>query len=499
MKARILIIAVLLAGPGFGWADGPGWYRGGAGYNPLTGGYSEWSSSYNPYTGNGREYRSSNNPYTGRSGSSETIYNPYTNSYRHSAEASNPYTGRSYSRSSSYSPSEGYSRSRYSYNSYTGASYSDSRSYNSYTGDGSSSHSYHNPYTGRSGWGQMTYNTYNNTYRHPAQTAAEQTWPQRERAPAIFGTWYMNGDRGAPCEIIPLKRVGRALFINEKGSRAKGVIREDRIFIPGWGDEGQGQEGRIRGDRIEWPSGSFWSRDVPDLSGTWFLNGDRDKRCRVVVDRTGNGALFINEKGSRARGEIQGDRVFIPDWGDDGQGQEGRIRGDRIEWPSGSFWSHSVPDLSGTWFLNCNRDKPCKIIQRKRDGRALFVNEKGSRARGTIRGNRVFIPDWGDDGQGQEGQVRGERIKWPGGSFWSRGFPSLSGTWYLNGNRDSPCKVIQDRDGCALFINEKGSRARGIIRGDRVFIPDWGDDGRGQEGRIRRKRIEWPGGSFWSR
>jgi hypothetical protein len=332
-----------------------------------------------------------------------------------------------------------------------------------------------------------------------AFAACERARAQRGRVPDISGTWYMNGDRGAPCEIIQRRPNGRALFINEKGSRALGVIRGDRVFIPDWGDEGRGQEGRLRGDRIEWPGGSFWSRGVPDLSGTWYLDGDRDKPCKVLVDRTGEKALFINEKGSRARGMIRGDHVLIPDWGDDGRGQEGRIRGDRIEWPSGSFWLHSVPDLSGTWYLNGDRDKPCKIIQRRRDGRAVFVNENGSRARGTIRGNHVFIPDWGDDGQGQEGRIRGERIKWPGGSFWSRGFPTLSGTWYLNGDRDAPCKVIQGRDGCALFINEKGSRARGIIRGRHVFIPDWGDDGQGQEGRIRRGRIEWPGGSYWSR
>ena len=53
-------------------------------------------------------------------------------------------------------------------------------------------------------------------------------------------------------------------------------------------------------------------------------------------------ALFINEHGSRARGEIRGDQVWIPDWSSGNpydDGLSGRIRGDRIVWPDGSYWS----------------------------------------------------------------------------------------------------------------------------------------------------------------
>jgi hypothetical protein len=91
--------------------------------------------------------------------------------------------------------------------------------------------------------------------------------------------------------------------------------------------------------------------------------------------------------------------------------------------------------------------------------------------------------------------------RWEGRPRYNRG-PSLSGTWYNSGDPNQPCEIRQ-RWGSnrALFINEKGSEAEGFIRGDRVFIPDWGvdEDGEGLVGVIRGRRIVWPDGNYWSR
>jgi len=80
------------------------------------------------------------------------------------------------------------------------------------------------------------------------------------------------------------------------------------------------------------------------------------------------------------------------------------------------------PNIDGDWYMNGDPDQPCRIIQRRPDGRAVFVNEHGSRAAGTVRGDRVFIPDWSDSlgDDGLEGRIRGDRIVWPDGSYWSR-------------------------------------------------------------------------------
>jgi hypothetical protein len=82
-----------------------------------------------------------------------------------------------------------------------------------------------------------------------------------------------------------------------------------------------------------------------------------------------------------------------------------------------------VPDISGTWYNVGNPDQVCEIRQRGPDGRrALFINENGDRASGTVRGDHVYIPDWTDGfgNRGLRGRIRGDRIVWPDGKYWSR-------------------------------------------------------------------------------
>lgn len=80
-----------------------------------------------------------------------------------------------------------------------------------------------------------------------------------------------------------------------------------------------------------------------------------------------------------------------------------------------------VPDLDGYWYLTGDPAKPAQIIQRRLDGRALFINEQGSQAWGSVQGDTVYIPDWTDGfRQGLVGTIRGDRIIWPDGNFWSR-------------------------------------------------------------------------------
>ena len=82
---------------------------------------------------------------------------------------------------------------------------------------------------------------------------------------------------------------------------------------------------------------------------------------------------------------------------------------------------NGTPNLNGRWFNSGDPNKPC-YIQERPDGHARFTNENGSHARGVIRGDQVWIPDWspGNGIQGLQGAVQGDRIVWPNGSYWSR-------------------------------------------------------------------------------
>jgi hypothetical protein len=88
--------------------------------------------------------------------------------------------------------------------------------------------------------------------------------------------------------------------------------------------------------------------------------------------------------------------------------------------PPGEPQVGRITDINGRWYMGGDNNKPCSIRQRRGSDRALFVNENGSQAEGSIRGQRVFIPSWGANGAGQEGTIRDDRIVWTDGSYWSR-------------------------------------------------------------------------------
>ena len=84
----------------------------------------------------------------------------------------------------------------------------------------------------------------------------------------------------------------------------------------------------------------------------------------------------------------------------------------------------AAANLNGIWYMNGEQDKPTRIVQYG-PTRALFINEHGTQAWGSVQGNRVWIPDWtwGEGWathQGLWGTYTGDRLVWPDGSFWSR-------------------------------------------------------------------------------
>jgi hypothetical protein len=72
----------------------------------------------------------------------------------------------------------------------------------------------------------------------------------------------------------------------------------------------------------------------------------------------------------------------------------------------------------------------------------------------------------------------------------------LEGTWYLNGERDKPCKIISTQSGLEAR-NERG--AASLLVHDRygsIRARDW--EG-GLRGEVQRDRIEWANGTTWTR
>jgi hypothetical protein len=75
--------------------------------------------------------------------------------------------------------------------------------------------------------------------------------------------------------------------------------------------------------------------DPRAVEGTWYLNGDRDKRTEIISTRDGYEAR--NEHGQASRLEIGlGGNIRARDWEN---GLRGTVRRDSIEWENGTRWT----------------------------------------------------------------------------------------------------------------------------------------------------------------
>jgi hypothetical protein len=70
------------------------------------------------------------------------------------------------------------------------------------------------------------------------------------------------------------------------------------------------------------------------LEGTWYLNGERDKPCKIVSTR--GGLEVRNERGDSSPLEYDRGSIRARNW--EG-GLRGEVRGDRIEWSNGTTWT----------------------------------------------------------------------------------------------------------------------------------------------------------------
>ena len=71
----------------------------------------------------------------------------------------------------------------------------------------------------------------------------------------LEGTWYLNGERDKPCEIVSTR--GGLEVRNERGESSPLVYDRGSIRARDW--EG-GLRGQVQRDRIEWANGTTWMR-----------------------------------------------------------------------------------------------------------------------------------------------------------------------------------------------------------------------------------------------
>ena len=81
--------------------------------------------------------------------------------------------------------------------------------------------------------------------------------------------------------------------------------------------------------------GTSGRESARDLEGTWYVNGDRNRRAEIVS--TGRGLEARNERGQTSRLDLtSGGNVRAEDWE---RGLRGTVRRDQIEWENGTIWT----------------------------------------------------------------------------------------------------------------------------------------------------------------
>lgn len=79
---------------------------------------------------------------------------------------------------------------------------------------------------------------------------------------------------------------------------------------------------------------------LPNITGTWYANGDRSLRC--TISQSGTSVTLTNEQGKTARGTFLDPSTLDTDWGYmGGRHIRGVISQDlrRISWSNGTSWS----------------------------------------------------------------------------------------------------------------------------------------------------------------
>jgi len=81
---------------------------------------------------------------------------------------------------------------------------------------------------------------------------------------------------------------------------------------------------------------------LPDITGTWYANGDAAKRCEIT--QSGTSVTLRNEQGRSATGRFTDPGTLDTDWGYfGGHHIRGAISSNlrRIDWSNGTYWTRA--------------------------------------------------------------------------------------------------------------------------------------------------------------
>jgi hypothetical protein len=222
--------------------------------------------------------------------------------------------------------------------------------------------------------------------------------------------------------------------------------------------------------------------DEPDISGTWFVNGQA-----ASIVQSGASLTFTNEHGGIARGSFTSPSAIVAtEWGN----LNGTLSNNNqtLTWSNGSVWTFVPPNIAGTWLIN---GKQATIGQ---NGSTLtFTNENGGTSAGLfISATQVEATGWGN----LIGTLsnNNQTLSWSNGTVWTSALPNIAGAWQINGKQ----ATIAQNGSTLSFTNENGGTSAGLfVTATEVQASDWGN----LTGTLsnNNQTITWSNKSVWQR
>lgn len=105
----------------------------------------------------------------------------------------------------------------------------------------------------------------------------------KEKIPDISGTWYQNGDTNVACYIV--QNQVSLVFLSGKQTSSGHFKSSYEVFAKDWNTNAilSTNHKTLKWPDREWIKGKF---AYPNISGTWYENGDAAKRITITQKGT---------------------------------------------------------------------------------------------------------------------------------------------------------------------------------------------------------------------
>ncbi|MEP7197325.1 MAG: hypothetical protein ABI851_12465 [Saprospiraceae bacterium] len=131
----------------------------------------------------------------------------------------------------------------------------------------------------------------------------------------------------------------------------------------------------------------------------------------------------------------------------------------------------NIPDISGTWYINGQANSPATV---KQNGNKISLSYSENKSSGYFTtGSQIFMKEWNAYGDLSRDL---NTITW-NNQVWKRHpdqveYPDISGSWYIDGESDSPCQISQNSFNLNFSFSNNSSTGY-YYEANKIYATEW--------------------------